>query len=162
MGWAAALAAVGFDARAAAAHVKWFSHYSFADPPRPLGAVVTPTFWALMALSVVTVAALVPLDRRLERASWYQRLNEWLEARAYQAPTLLRIGIGAGLLLIRLAVARRVWREPVGLTVLVASSTYLFGSLFLHGSQLRIVYMLAGTLIALAWATDRASPAAET
>jgi len=70
--------------------------------------------------------------------------------------------IGAGLLLIRLAVSRRIWREPVGLTLLVAIGTYLLGSLFLHGSQLRVLYLMAGTLIALAWATDRASPRAST
>jgi len=63
--------------------------------------------------------------------------------------------LGAGILLIRMVIARRVWAEPVGRTLLVALGTYLFGSLFLHGSQLRIVYMLVGALIAVAWASDR-------
>jgi O-antigen ligase len=67
--------------------------------------------------------------------------------------------IAAGILLIRLVVVRRLWELPVGLTLILATGTYLLGSLFLHGSQLRLIYMLAGTLVALAWATDRASPA---
>jgi hypothetical protein len=52
-------------------------------------------------------------------------------------------------------IRRRVWREPIGLTLLLSLGTYLFGSLFLHGSQLRIIYMLVGALIAVAWAPDR-------
>jgi hypothetical protein len=63
--------------------------------------------------------------------------------------------LGAGILLIRVVIARRVWAVPVGRTLLLALGTYLFGSLFLHGSQLRIVYMLVGALIAVAWASDR-------
>ena len=53
---------------------------------------------------------------------------------------------------------RRLWEIPVGLALMLATTTYLLGSLFLHGSQLRLIYMLAGSLLALAWATDRATP----
>ena len=66
--------------------------------------------------------------------------------------------IAAAILLIRLVVAHRVWELPVGLALILATGTYLLGSLSLHGSQLRLIYMLAGSLLALAWATDRAKP----
>ena len=51
------------------AHVKWFSDFSFAETPRTVGDVLTPTFIALALLSVAVVSSLVPLDRGLERQS---------------------------------------------------------------------------------------------
>lgn len=95
-------AALAFDAcvpRQAHAHVKWFSDFSFREPPRALSEVLTPTFFALALLSVVAVAALVPLDRWLEHRRWYQGLNEWLEARADRSRLVMRVGAGMVLLL---------------------------------------------------------------
>jgi O-antigen ligase len=68
--------------------------------------------------------------------------------------------IGLLVLIVRLTIAHRVWTTRVGLTLLVSLGTYAFGSLFLHGSQLRVPYMLVGALIAVAWATDREPEAA--
>jgi hypothetical protein len=84
---------------AAAAHVKWFSDFSFAEPPRALGEVLSPTFIFLALLSVAVVAALVPLDSWLERQRWYFRVNEWLSNRAEHSRLVMRIGTGVVLLL---------------------------------------------------------------
>lgn len=81
------------------AHVKWFSEFSFRDPPRGLAEVLTPAFLALALLSVVVVAALVPLDVWLERRAWYQRFNAWLAERSEQSRLVMRVGTGMVLLL---------------------------------------------------------------
>jgi hypothetical protein len=83
----------------AAAHVKWFSEFSFQDSPRGVGQVVGPAFIALAVLSVIVVAGMVPLDAWLRHQPWYQRLNGWLEARAGQSRLVMRVGTGAVLLL---------------------------------------------------------------
>ena len=81
------------------AHVKWFSRFSFADTPRSLGEVATPTFLALGLLSVVVVGVLVPLDLWMERRAWYQSVNRWLADRAGQSRLVMRVGTGMVLLL---------------------------------------------------------------
>ena len=58
--------------------------------------------------------------------------------------------IGAAIFLIRLTLRRRVWDDPVGRIVILSILTYLFGSLFLHGSELRLLWILAGLLIVMA------------
>ena len=83
----------------ATAHVKWFSRFSFADTPRSLGEVVTPSFLALALLSVAVVAALVPVDRWMERLGWYQGVNRWLAERSGQSRLVMRVGTGMVLLL---------------------------------------------------------------
>jgi O-antigen ligase len=65
----------------------------------------------------------------------------------------------AGLLVFRYARARDVWALPVGRAVIVALGTYLAGSLFLHGSQLRLPFILAGLIFALG--ARRAPPTRE-
>jgi O-antigen ligase len=65
----------------------------------------------------------------------------------------------AGLLVFRYARARDVWALPVGRAVIVALVTYLAGSLFLHGSQLRLPFILAGLIFALG--ARRAPPTRE-
>jgi O-antigen ligase len=49
---------------------------------------------------------------------------------------------------------RRTWRplqrSVIGRAVLIALGSYLLGSIFLHGAQLRIPYMLAGAALGLA------------
>jgi hypothetical protein len=83
----------------AAAHVKWFSEFSFQDSPRTVSQVMGPAFLGLALLSVVVVAALVPADAWLDHRPWYQRLNGWLASRAGQSRLVMRVGTGAVLLL---------------------------------------------------------------
>jgi O-antigen ligase len=54
-------------------------------------------------------------------------------------------------LAVALALRRRAWEDPVARTFVLALATYLFGSLFLHGSQLRIIYVLLGAVLAMAF-----------
>lgn len=83
----------------ALAHVKWFSDFSYADRPLSAAEILTPNFLALAMLSIVTIAALVVLDRRLEGVGWYRRATEWLSSRGDQGVLIVRVGAGAVLLL---------------------------------------------------------------
>lgn len=56
--------------------------------------------------------------------------------------------LGAAIVLLRFALATGVWRDLLGRAVCVAVMTYCVGSLFLHGSQLRILWILVGLLLA--------------
>ncbi len=55
--------------------------------------------------------------------------------------------IGAIVFLARLTLARRVWQDPTGRIVILSIVTYMVGSLFLHGSELRLLWILTGMLI---------------
>jgi O-antigen ligase len=48
---------------------------------------------------------------------------------------------------------RGAWQSVTGRALLIATATYLVGSLFLHGSQLRLPFVLAGMALALSAAT---------
>ncbi len=69
--------------------------------------------------------------------------------------------IGAIIFLTRVTYRRRVWQDPTGRIVILSIVTYLLGSLFLHGSELRLLWILAGMLIAIGvWGRpERAPPA---
>ena len=56
--------------------------------------------------------------------------------------------LGVAVLLFRYARATRIWRDPLGRAVVTAILTYCVGSLFLHGSQLRVLFILLGLLLA--------------
>jgi uncharacterized membrane protein YphA (DoxX/SURF4 family) len=81
------------------AHVKWFSDFSFADPPTSLSDALTPTFIALAALTFVVLGVLVLVDDRLKAVGWYQRITRWFEDRRHSALLIMRIGMGVTLLL---------------------------------------------------------------
>jgi hypothetical protein len=83
----------------AQAHVKWFSDFSFADPPLTLEAALTSTFGALAALTFIIMGALVFLDERLQELPVYKSIVNWLSARKDQALVVLRVGMGVTLLL---------------------------------------------------------------
>jgi O-antigen ligase len=70
----------------------------------------------------------------------------------------------AGLVALFYAFSRGVWSTALGRALILSGATYLVGSLFLHGSQLRLLYILVG--LVLAYATDLSAadvdqPAAE-
>lgn len=83
----------------AEAHVKWFSDFSFTDRPLPLSEAVTPLFLGMAALSFVVIGVLVIVDRSLETAPWYTRINNWLDARKDKAHLVMRVTTGATLLM---------------------------------------------------------------
>lgn len=81
------------------AHVKWFSHFTYADRPRTLGEVLTPTFLALAALSTVTIGALAFVDPWLRATRLGKRLDAWLEGYRSESGVVLRVGAGATMLM---------------------------------------------------------------
>jgi O-antigen ligase len=60
----------------------------------------------------------------------------------------------AAVLFVSYVLSRGAWRTTLGRALLLAVATYMFGSLFLHGSQLRLLFILVG--LAMAYATDLA------
>ncbi|MEZ5013340.1 MAG: hypothetical protein R2794_03545 [Chitinophagales bacterium] len=73
------------------AHVKWFTDGSYADRPLKFGEVLEGRFfYSLFALCMVTVLFGVWLDSRINKASWYKRVDGWLEMRKQYAPLVLR------------------------------------------------------------------------
>lgn len=109
-----AVAAAVFAPRAASAHVKWFSDFRFTDPPLSAAEVVTPTFLALAALSVVVLGLLVVLDGRLAGAAWYRRVGAWLAGYQDRSGLVLRVAAGAVMLLDWQADALLVPELPAG------------------------------------------------
>lgn len=59
--------------------------------------------------------------------------------------------LGAALVVGRAVVRRRIWEEPAGQAVLFALAAYAVGSLFLHGANLRLLFVLVGMALALAF-----------
>ena len=81
------------------AHVKWFSKFNYAIPPRTLTEILSPLFWGFAALSMVAIAVLVPLDRWLHTRPAWQHIVRWLEQYTDQSTLVMRIATGATMLL---------------------------------------------------------------
>lgn len=62
----------------------------------------------------------------------------------------------AALVVIVYTIRRRVWSTALGRSFMLAACTYLVGSLFLHGSQLRLLFMLIA--VALAYGARELTP----
>jgi O-antigen ligase len=63
------------------------------------------------------------------------------------------IGWGlAAILVLSYVLSRGAWRTTLGRALLLSVATYLVGSVFLHGSQLRLLFILVG--LTMAYATD--------
>lgn len=80
-------------------HVKWFSDFDPKDHPARLAEVITPTFLIFAAFSALVVTVLAVTERRIAVMAWFQRLNSWLSSHASDAPLVLRVTLGATLLL---------------------------------------------------------------
>lgn len=81
------------------AHVKWFSHFSYADKPLGLEEALTPTFFALAVLSVVSIGILAGLDSKLQATAWFQKMDAKLGSYSKHSETVIRVGAGVVLLL---------------------------------------------------------------
>ncbi|MGE5281282.1 MAG: O-antigen ligase family protein [Chloroflexota bacterium] len=75
-----------------------------------------------------------------------------LEIAAEQGVVGLVGWVAAAVVFLSYALSRGAWRTTLGRALLLAVATYVVGSLFLHGSQLRLLFMLVG--LAMAYATD--------
>ncbi|WP_408097729.1 hypothetical protein ACJVC5_02110 [Peredibacter sp. HCB2-198] len=83
----------------AMAHVKWFSDYSFDAVPLTFAQLNTPTFWGLFLLSVVSLPLMVYLDKLADRSTLYVKTNEFLDRYADNGPLIMRVTMGAVLLM---------------------------------------------------------------
>ena len=83
----------------ASAHVKWFSDYSFQQPPLELSALNTPYFWGLLLLSVISLPLFTWIDRWGEKSAVYQRFDGFLDQYSVNGPLIMRVAMGAVLLM---------------------------------------------------------------
>lgn len=81
------------------AHVKWFSDFSFQNPPLNLEQLNTPVFWGLFLLSVVSMPIMVWLDKVAENSKTYVMTNSFLDQYADSAGLIMRVAMGAVLLM---------------------------------------------------------------
>jgi hypothetical protein len=81
------------------AHVKWFSNYSFQEPPLNLSQLNTPVFWGLFLLSIVSMPIMVLLDRWADKSEVYVKTNAFLDRYSENGPLIMRIAMGAVLLM---------------------------------------------------------------
>lgn len=58
--------------------------------------------------------------------------------------------LAAGAALLGVVLRRRVWETMLGRALVLSVGTYLVGSLFLHGSELRMLFLLVGMVLAFA------------
>jgi O-antigen ligase len=72
----------------------------------------------------------------------------FLQIAAEQGLVGLLAFLAAALVVGGYARARQLWADPGGRAVLIALLTYLAGSIFLHGSDLRILFILVGLVFA--------------
>jgi hypothetical protein len=80
------------------AHVKWFSNFDWSTQPTELGDITTTTFWAMLALSVVTLLVLVLADKWVDALPAAQRLSAWFESKSGSSLLVMRVGVFATLL----------------------------------------------------------------
>jgi O-antigen ligase len=64
----------------------------------------------------------------------------------------------AFLVVFRFALARGVWNLLIGRTVMLSIACYMIASLFLHGSEIRLLWLLLGILLGLGWAAKENPP----
>jgi len=72
-----------------------------------------------------------------------------LQIAAEQGIVGLIAWVAAGAVAFGYARARRLWLVPIGQATILSLATYMIGSLFLHGSQLNLLFILIGLLLAL-------------
>jgi hypothetical protein len=84
----------------ALAHVKWFSQYDFQETPLKFNVLMeNPSFWGLLALSLISLPLLVWTDKAGEQWRPYQRVNSFLDNYADNGPLIMRVAMGAVLLM---------------------------------------------------------------
>ena len=112
--------------RPASAHVKWFSNFDWSTPPRTFDEILTPTFWSLLALSVVTLAALVLVDRRVDAWPRLARITAWFDSHRGNSVLVIRvaafitilIAFYEGTLITRETSVQNIWIERAQFLIL--------------------------------------------
>jgi hypothetical protein len=80
------------------AHVKWFSSFDWGTSPESISDITTPTFWAMLALSVATLVALVALDKWAEGLPAGNRWAALFETKSGSSLLVMRVATFATLL----------------------------------------------------------------
>lgn len=83
----------------ARAHVKWFTHGSYADKPVLPSEIFSPLFFQLAILTLAVVLIGVWLDQMLGKLKGYQRIDQWLSDRRDIATLVLRTALAMTYLL---------------------------------------------------------------
>lgn len=81
------------------AHVKWFSDFNFQQAPLHITQVFSLSFWFLFCLSIISLPLIVYIDRSLENSSAYLKINSFLNRYENDAQLIMRIIMGAVLLM---------------------------------------------------------------
>ena len=110
------------------AHVKWFSSFSFTHEPLTLREIFSPLFLSLLASCLVVIGALVFIDDRITRLSWYHKFSRQLSTHASKSNLIVRIATGAvlllswqsGALLVPELQVYNTWIEFIQLTLAIA------------------------------------------
>lgn len=119
------------------AHVKWFSEFDFVQRPLTLSEIITPTFIALLLLSVVVIGGMVVLDRQIRKVGWYGRLNDWfIEQKEHSVP-VMRFAMAA-LLLISWSANAVLAPELESTTTWLVWSQFVLGVLLLFPRTVKI------------------------
>lgn len=131
---------------AANAHVKWFSNYDFQQAPLQLSQLNHPYFWGLFLLSLVSLPVLVYTDKLGESSVIYQKINNFLDRYADDSALIMRVAMGAVLLMCwqadafiapEIAIPSPVWgwfQFALALCLLFKESTFVtgLGMIFLY------------------------------
>lgn len=88
---------LGFTSRANA-HVKWFSEIDWNTTPLTVSEIASPTFWAMFALTIVTLAIAVLGDKWASNSKALSWLVTWFEDRSSFSLLVVRVAAFATLL----------------------------------------------------------------
>lgn len=81
----------------ASAHVKWFSQFDYATPPKSLSEIATPTFWSMLTLTLVTLALAVWADRWVNETRPLKKLGDYFESKSSFSLLIIRVAAFATL-----------------------------------------------------------------
>lgn len=136
-------------AKPAYGHVKWFSDFTFLEPPLSLREIITPTYLSMVILSIVVIAGMIVADRQLAGAAWYQRINAWFSEKEAMSVTIMRVAM-AGVLLVSWASDSVLtpeltssWNWLVWLQFVVAILLLFPRTTSLAGAGLLFIYLCA-------------------
>jgi len=148
---------------AALALVPFFASQAESSSNRTVSGRETENQVALAMLGDYPVTGVGPGTYKVLYRDYSRNIGE--DPRTTREPHSLYLEIGAeqglvgllgwgvaALLALSYVLSRGIWRTTLGRALLLSIATYMVGSLFLHGSQLRLLFILVG--LAMAYATD--------
>lgn len=148
---------------AAAALIPLFAGQAENSAARSVGGRETENQIALAMLGDYPIAGVGPRNYKVLYRDYSRNIGE--DPRSVREPHSLPLEIAAeqgvvgligwgvaAIVVLSYVLSRGAWRTTLGRALLLSVATYLVGSIFLHGSQLRLLFILVG--LTLAYATD--------